>query len=245
MRLAVGALALAMGLGLVGCPAGGASSRDGSIAPDRAGGDVETMEMGGDRAGEALDGTPDRAASGGAPGGGGGGGTVDRSDAGAIGGAANGGGAGSPGTDGGTELDGATPGTDGGALSSCLGTCLEGFLQQCPKTNQSCTTAMSGTDVVNCYANGVKQRSESTAADASRTIKKANGEVCYTSIGGQTSGMQTIKDTSGNVVAELMFNSASIVTVFCMSDVKVVDLLASPCAAYASAPKCVAGECTW
>lgn len=246
MRMMVGAIGM---MYLVGCSGSGASGSDGPTKLDSGGGsDVAGMDVVDDRAGSVdTNANPDHAGSGGAtPGTGGSGG--DKPDGGGSagsGGAFGGGGAGGLVADAGVERDVGSPGMDGGATSTCLGTCLETFLQQCPKIGQSCTTSMMGTDIITCYANGVKQLASSAAADAPRTVRKANGETCYTSVGGGSGSTQTIRDPLGNVVAELMFNSVSIVTVFCMNDMKVVDLLAPPCAAYAGAQACVAGTCSW
>jgi hypothetical protein len=145
------------------------------------------------------------------------------------------------------------PATDAGAmdaagdLTSCLGACFDTLTAGCPKVI-GCTQAVTGTETVLCYANGVKELRQLSGQTEDGTVKKSDGGVCYTwTVVGRD---QTFMDSSGQVVAQLNGGATeSRYTSICEPGQvsKQVDLSTPECSAtYAIASQtCATGACSW
>jgi hypothetical protein len=158
---------------------------------------------------------------------------------------------GSGGAGGGGPRDASADGKGGAGLGGCLGVCLETFYALCPKIDQSCVTAtMSNGEVVNCYANGVKQAQVTSSGTTTEIVQTAGGQTCYES--DLTATVETIKALDGKMIAQITHTSATQLTVACYgadggATTQAVDLTTPACAAYyaSSTQTCSAGTCTF
>jgi hypothetical protein len=133
----------------------------------------------------------------------------------------------------------------------CLGVCLETFYALCPKIDQSCVTAtMSNGEVVNCYANGVKQAQVISGGTTTEVVLTTGGQTCYES--DLTGSVETIKALDSKLIAQITHTSATQLTVECYgadgsAATQTVDLTSAACAAYYASSKqtCTAGSCTF
>jgi hypothetical protein len=167
---------------------------------------------------------------------------------------------GQPGTDGATDRGSAGAGGDarsgaqdagpGSGLGGCLGVCLETFYAQCSKVGQSCTTATTGGQVNNCYANGVKQAEIQSGGATTTVVQTSDGHTCYES--DLAAMIETIKDLNGKMIAQITHTSTTQLTIECYgADGSVAtthaDLTAGACAGYAASATqtCSAGTCTF
>jgi hypothetical protein len=143
-------------------------------------------------------------------------------------------------------------GPDGpGMLGGCLGACLEALFAPCPRGGVSCTSSTVTTDITHyteteCYTNGVKRQEVVSDTIVTRTVKKANGDVCYRAVLDTAASSQDFTDAAGNFVARMVFgNPATRAMVTCADGSSTsADLAAPDCAAFAT-PTCVPGSCTW
>ena len=104
---------------------------------------------------------------------------------------------------------------------------------------------MSGTDIVSCFANGVKDLVNPSGTVVTR--KKANGDLCLTVavVAGQT---QDFSDAQGNPVAHLQSTGSTtqyVVTCAGSGTSTNVDLTSAACTGYSNAQACTTGACTW
>ena len=158
---------------------------------------------------------------------------------------------GNGGTGGGGPRDAAADGKGGSGLGGCLGVCLETFYALCPKIGQTCLTAtMSSGEVVNCYANGVKQAQVTSSGTTTEIVQTAGGQTCYES--DLTASVETIKALDGKMIAQITHTSATQLTVECYgadgsATSQAVDLTSAACAPYyaSSTQTCTAGTCTF
>jgi len=158
---------------------------------------------------------------------------------------------GSGGTGGGDPHDAAADTKGDAGLGGCLGVCLETFYSQCPKIGQTCVTAtISGGEVINCYANGVKQAQEVSGETTTEVVLTTSGQTCYES--DLTASVETIEALDGQLIAQITHTSATQLTVECYGNdgsaaTQAVDLTSAACAAYyaSSTQICTAGTCTF
>jgi hypothetical protein len=154
------------------------------------------------------------------------------------------------GAGGGGPRDASADSKGGSGLGRCLGVCLETFYALCPKIDQSCVTAtMSNGEVVNCYANGVKQAQQQSGGTTTEVVLTTNGQTCYES--DLTASVETIKALDGKMIAQITHTSATQLTIECYdadgsAATQAVDLTSAACAAYyaSSTQTCTAGTCT-
>ena len=157
---------------------------------------------------------------------------------------------GSGGAGGGTH-DAAADSKGGSGLGGCLGVCLETFYALCPKIGESClTSTMSNGEVVNCYANGVKQAQQQSGGTTTEVVLTTSGQTCYES--DLTASVETIKALDGKMIAQITHTSATQLTVECYgadgsATTQAVDLTSPACAAYyaSSTQTCSAGTSTF
>jgi hypothetical protein len=158
---------------------------------------------------------------------------------------------GNGGAGGGAPRDASADTKGGSGLGGCLGVCLETFYTLCPKIGQSCITAtMSNGEVVNCYANGIKQAQQLSGGTTTEVVLTTGGQTCYES--DLTASVETIKALDDKVIAQITHTSATQLTVECYGDdgsatTQTVDLTKAACAAYyaSSMQTCTAGTCTF
>jgi hypothetical protein len=159
------------------------------------------------------------------------------------------------GSDGGGAGIGGASGTatDGGAMDAagdirgCLGSCFEALTADCPKVI-GCTEVMTGGETVICYANGVKELRHIDGQAVDGTVKKPDGNPCYTWTLMGTD--QTFMDVGGQVVAQLNVGATeSLYTSICQPGqvLMQVNLSTPECrGTYAVASQsCTAGACSW
>lgn len=150
--------------------------------------------------------------------------------------------------DGSPASDASTSDSGSQETGTCLGTCLESFYAQCTKIGQTCTSSVDGGQTNTCYANGVKQQLIVTSPVATATVRKANGDPCYT-VMSQSTREQDVLDPAGAMIARIEIISTTQLRVICNGDGSVteVNLNLPVCAERkaALAQTCAAGACTW
>lgn len=168
------------------------------------------------------------------------------------------GGGGSPEAGSDTGADGG-PGTDSGTdtrppgFGDCLGVCVESLLAECPRSNMTCVSSTTSTDITHyttttCYANGVIRQLVMAGSISTTTVKKANGGICYTASADAAAATEDFFDATGRPVAHLVFGTPpTSVTVTCSdSTVTHGDLSQPGCSDFTSAASsCTQGTCTW
>lgn len=144
-------------------------------------------------------------------------------------------------------------GADAGGSGACLGACVESLLAQCPRAGMNCVSSTSTIDISHytttaCYANGVERQLVMAGTTTMTTVKKANGDICYTATADSAAATEDFFDAAGNPVAHLVFGTPlTSVTVNC-SDGTVThgDLSLPACADFTSGTSaCTQGTCTW
>ena len=137
------------------------------------------------------------------------------------------------------------------AEGGCLGVCLETLFAQCSKVGQTCTTAtLSSGEVVDCYANGVKQAKVAGASSTTTVVQTSGAQTCYES--DLTGTVETIKNLDEKTIAQITHTSTTQLSIDCYgADGSVtttnVDLTSAACAPYyaSTTQACTAGTCTF